>query len=49
MRSAPCLLVLVLAAGLCAVGIGACRDADAALAQPLQPRQVVFESFNRPG
>jgi hypothetical protein len=42
-------LVLVLAVGLGAVGIGARRDAEAALGQPLQPRQVVFESFNRPG
>jgi hypothetical protein len=49
MRSAPCLLVLVLAVGLSEVGIGARRDAEAALAQPLQARQVVFESFNRPG
>jgi hypothetical protein len=49
MRSAPSVLVLVLAVGLLDVCIGSRLDADAALAQPVQPRLVVFESFNDPG
>jgi len=49
MRSAQHLLILALAVGLVAVGIGPRLDADTALAQAVQPRQVVFESFNEHG
>jgi hypothetical protein len=49
MRWTPCWTLLVLAVWAAALGGDALAGVDATRAQSVQPRQVVFESYNQPG